>query len=425
LAARRAALRLLRATLGRHRPLDDALEADTELGRLAARDRAFARLLAATVLRRLGQLDECLGRFVARPLPAKAASVQDLLRLASAQLLFLGTPPHAAVGTAVDLAQAIGQGHYKGLVNAVLRRVARDGAGLLQEEDAARRNTPDWLWTSWAQAYGEATAQAIAQVHMADPPLDLSMRDDPQGWAGRLGGRRLPTGTVRLRHAGPVAELPGYRDGGWWVQDAAATLPVRLLGPVAGRRVVDLCAAPGGKTAQLAAAGALVTSVDQSERRLDRLAGNLARLGLTADRVAADAAEWRPDRPYDAVLLDAPCTATGTIRRHPDIPRLKRPSDAAEMAALQARLLANAAGMTAPGGVLIYATCSLQPEEGAVQIDRLLASGAPFERIPVAAEELPGLADAITPSGDVRTLPCHWVEEGGLDGFFIARLRRR
>jgi 16S rRNA (cytosine967-C5)-methyltransferase len=351
--------------------------------------------------------------------------MRDLLRLATAQLLFLGTPPHAAVATAVDLASLIGQGHYKGLANAVLRRVAAEGPDRLAGQDAPRLATPDWLWESWRAAYGEATARAIAEAHLAEPPLDLSVRGEPDPWAERLGGVVLPTGSVRLAHAGPVAQLPGYADGQWWVQDAAATLPARLLGAVAGRRVADLCAAPGGKTAQLAAAGAQVAAVDLSERRLARVGGNLDRLGLSAELIAADAAAWTPDAPFEAVLLDAPCTATGTIRRHPDIPHLKRPADMAEMAALQGRLLDNAVRLLAPGGLLVYATCSLQPEEGEAQIDRLLADGAPVEPVPVAADELPGLPAALADRGTVRTLPCHWPEFGGLDGFFIARLRKR
>jgi 16S rRNA (cytosine967-C5)-methyltransferase len=424
LESRRAALEILLAILGRRRPLEDALETDARPAALGPRDRAFARLLVATTLRRLGQIDRVLAEFLSRPLPARAAPARAIMRLAAAQLLVLGTPPHAAVATAVDLARATGQGAYKGLVNAVLRQVAREGPAMFAGQDAARLNTPDWLWRAWAAAFGEPAARAVAEAHLAEPPLDLSVQGDVDDWAGRLGGTVLPTGTVRLRHAGPVTDLPGYADGGWWVQDAAATLPARLLGPVGGRRVADLCAAPGGKTAQLAAAGARVAAVDQSGRRLARVAENLARLRLSADLVAADAADWSPDAAFDAVLLDAPCTATGTIRRHPDIPHLKRPSDPDGMAALQDRLLDNAVRLTAPGGVLVFATCSLQPEEGAERIERLLASGAPVARLPIPAEDLPDLAGAATPAGDLRTLPSHWPERGGLDGFFVARLRR-
>ena len=417
-------MQLLHAVLTRRRPLDEALDDVGDADRLAPRDRAFARLLVATVLRRLGQIDAVLEGFIARPLPNKAAAVRDLLRLSVAQLLFLGTPPYAAVSTAVETAQTLGHGHYKALLNAVLRRVGADGSALLAAQDAARLNTPDWLWRSWAGAFGEVSARAVAAAHLADPPLDLAVRRDPGTWADRLGGIVLPNGSVRLHQAGPVADLPGYDEAAWWVQDAAATLPVRLLGPLAGRRVADLCAAPGGKTAQLAAAGAQVTAVDLSDRRLGRLAENLDRLGLSAALVAADAADWTPGHAFDAVLLDAPCTATGTIRRHPDILRLKRPNEGAEMAALQARLLENAGRLVMPGGLLVYATCSLQPDEGGAQIDRWLADGAPFERLPVSADELPGLAEAVTGCGDVRTLPCHWPDSGGLDGFYIARLRR-
>jgi len=444
LAARRLALELLRAVLHRRRPLDEAIDAAPATAPdgapLAARDRAFARALAATTLRRLGEIDALIAAVVDRPLPRRAVGVRDILRLGLAQILMLGTPPHAAVATSVDLAAAVGLPGYKGLVNAVLRRLAREGAGRLAELDGAALNTPDWLWSSWTKAYGESTARAIAAAHLAEPPLDLTVRGDPAVWARRLDGVVLPTGTVRRTGGGPVADLPGFAAGDWWVQAAAAALPVRLMGDVAGLRVADLCAAPGGKTAQLAAAGAAVTAVDRSAARLERLADNLTRLGLVAERVVADAAVWQPDAPFDAVLVDAPCTATGTIRRHPDIARLKTADDVAPLAALQRRLLTRAVELVRPGGTIVWCTCSLQPQEGAVHVDALRDRGAPVERVPVDPEEIGGLAEAVTRQGDVRTLPCHaagWTvpaaEEaaggrppvpGGLDGFFIARLRR-
>lgn len=401
------------------RPLDAALAAHPGFPLLSPRDRAFARLLAATVLRRLGEIDAALKALLSRPLPRGAARAMNALRLGAAQRLFLETPPHAAVDTAVRLLDGPLAG-FKGLANAVLRKI-EPGA---PAADAARRNTPDWLWQSWTAAYGEATASAIAAAHLGEPPLDISVAGDPEAWRDRLEATLLPTGSLRRPLGGDPSALPGYRDGGWWIQDAAAALPARLLGPVAGRRVVDLCAAPGGKAAQLAAAGADVTAVDRSAARLARLEENMTRLGLRVRSVAADAARWRPEQPVDAVLLDAPCTATGTIRRHPDIARIKTAEDVATLAGVQDRLLQAAVEMTAPGGRLVYATCSLQPEEGPERIAALLRSGAPVRPDRISAIELPGLSDAIAPDGTVRTLPCHWKELGGIDGFFIARLQR-
>ena len=432
LAARRAAAALLHAVLDRGRPLDEVLDDPANPAGLPppGRDRAFARLLAATTLRRLGQLDAVVDAFVTRPIPASAVGVRHILRLGLVQLLFLGTPAHAAVATAVSLADRPAFSRYKGLVNAVLRRAGREAAALLDGQDAARLNTPDWLWTAWAAAYGEPEAHAIAEVHLNEPPIDLTVRDDPEVWAERLRTQDLeaailPMGSLRCAAGGgAVSHWPGYQDGAWWVQDAAAALPARLLGNVAGQRVADLCAAPGGKTAQLAASGARVTAVDRSPARLKRLEGNLMRLGLAVELVAADAQAWTPEQPFDAVLLDPPCTATGTIRRHPDIARLKRAEDVAPMAALQARLLARAVELVRPGGMLVWCTCSLQPEEGERQIARLLDSGAPVRREPIGAHEVGGLGELVTADGDLRTLPSHGRSFGGLDGFHVARLRR-
>jgi 16S rRNA (cytosine967-C5)-methyltransferase len=422
-------LSLLQATLQQHRPLDDSLEALTATAGLEPRDRAFVRVLAATVLRRLGQLDEAIDACLERPGAIKP-EVRDLLRLGAAQLLFLETPPHAAVSTAVELVAP----PYKGLINAVLRRLAREGAGRIAGQDAARLNTPEWLWLSWQRAYGADTARAIAAVHLTEAPLDLSLRDStPEAlaaWAERLEARLLPTGTLRRAAGGAITDLPGFAEGAWWVQDAAAALPARLLhralGDLAGKRIFDLCAAPGGKTAQLAAAGAQVIALDRGEARLARLRANLQRLRLQAETITADATTWSPQGPLaDGVLLDAPCSATGTIRRHPDISRLKSPSEVTKLARLQARLLARAVALTKPGGILVYTVCSLQPEEGEQQIRSLLAAGAPVEPLPVSAEDLPGYAESLTAEGWVRTLPCHFAGQGGIDGFFIARLRVR
>ncbi|HUI34962.1 MAG TPA: transcription antitermination factor NusB [Stellaceae bacterium] len=420
--ARQIALDLIGSVLGRERPLDESIDDNLTMGQLSLRDRAFARLLVATVLRRLGQIDELIGGCLATPLPPRAAVVHDILRLGIAQLLFLHTPPHAAVATSVDLAQSRGFPSHKGLVNAVLRRLSVEGPDRVAAQDAAALNTPRWLWESWSCHYGEAAARSIAIAHLREAPLDLTVRSSATEWCEKLSATRLPTGTIRRAGGGAVATLPGYAEGAWWVQDAAAALPVRLFGDVAGLSVIDLCAAPGGKTAQLADAGAFVTAVDRSSRRLARLVANLKRLSLPAAAIAADGVTWRPERPADAVLLDAPCTATGAIRRHPDVPHLKRPADVSRLAAIQERLLRAAIDMLRPGGMLVYCTCSLEPEEGPGQIENLLRSNAPVVRQPLSAAEMDIPAEWLTEDGDLRTLPFHLAEHDGLDGFYGARL---
>ncbi len=427
--SRSFALDILQATLGGRRQLDDALARHAGFAALEPRDRAFARLLLATTLRRLGQIDALIDHCLTRPLPAAAGEVRDILRLGICQLLILGTPPHAAVDSAVRLATSRGHHHHKKLVNAVLRRMTREGAALIAAHDAACLNTPGWLWRSWSQSFGEAACRGIANCHLEEPPLDITVKNDSVRWAAELGAERLATGTLRLRRGGSPTALPGFDDGAWWVQDAAAALPARILagafgGDIGDRRVIDLCAAPGGKTAQLAAAGAAVTAVDHSEARLGLLRQNLSRLGLAATLVDADAARWRPEAPADAVLLDAPCTATGTIRRHPDVAYAKSPAHVARQAAVQDTLLRSAAAMVAAGGVLVYSVCSLQAEEAEDRIAAFLNDVPGFARMPVTADEVGGVAEFITALGDVRTLPCHLAEAGGVDGFFIARLVR-
>jgi len=415
---------LLGRILDRGQLLDEML-LDPRLSRLEARDRGFIRLLLATTLRRLGQIDALVDSCLATPLGPRGLAVRHALRLGVAQLLFLDVPAHAAIATCVDLVKGSPHAGFTGLINAVLRRLAAEGPGLVAAQDAAQLNTPLWLWHSWCAAYGEETARAIAAAHLVEAPVDLSVAADPDGWAARLGGAVLPTGTVRRPPGGAVTDLPGFTEQqGWWVQDAAAALPARLLGDVRGRHVADLCAAPGGKTLQLAAAGARVTALDRSAARLGRLSDNLARLGLAAELVVADAALWAPAQPVDSVLLDAPCSATGTLRRHPDVARHKSPAERTKLAGVQARLLDAAVRLLPVGGRLVYCVCSLEPEEGPAQIDRLFAEGAAVARVPVRAEEVGGLAHAITPAGDLRTLPCHWAEQGGMDGFFAARLER-
>jgi len=423
LAARAVALDILRDVLRKSIPLDDTLDAHPDLGALEPRDRGFVRMLTSTALRRLGQVDALIDQCLTRPGPPKA-TVHDILRLGVAQLVFLGTPAHAAVDTSVELAAARDHAQYKGLINAVLRRLSREGAELAKAQDAGRLNTPDWLWLSWRQAYGTARARGIVEAHLHEAPLDITAKVDPQAWAERLEATLLPTGTLRRPAGGSVTELPGFAEGAWWVQDLAASLPAKLMGDVRGRRVYDLCAAPGGKTAQLCAAGADVVAVDRSAKRLERVSENLVRLRLSAELVAADVAAWDPGTPADAILLDAPCTATGAIRRHPDVQRLKSAEDVTKLARAQGRLLAHAVDLVKPGGILVYCTCSIQPEEGEAQVERLLSKDPRVERVPVTPDELGGLAEPINERGEVRSLPGMLAELGGIDGFFVARLRR-
>jgi 16S rRNA (cytosine967-C5)-methyltransferase len=422
LAARTVALELLGAVLDRRTPLDKAVGTQPKLARLSTRDRAFARLLVATTLRRLGQIDAALRHCLLRPLPRSAARTYNALRLGACQLLFLGTPPHAAVDSSVTLAQGRRKSPFGKLANAVLRRLAREGEAIVATQDAARLNTPDWLWRSWSTAYGETTARAIANAHLEEPPLDLTVKADPEGWAGRLDARVLATGSLRRPAGGRIEALAGYTEGAWWVQDVAAAMPARLLGDVQGARVLEMCAAPGGKTAQLAAAGARVTALDRSERRLGRLTENLRRLRLIAETVCADGTEWRAPEPFPFVLLDAPCTASGALRRHPDIAHIKRRGDVAALAPTQARLADAAVANLAAGGVLVYCVCSLEPEEGEARVAELLGRHPELRRRPIRPAEIGGLSECLTKEGDLRTLPCHLAEEGGLDGFFAARL---
>jgi 16S rRNA (cytosine967-C5)-methyltransferase len=406
---RAAAFDLLTAVLDRHRSLEDALDA---LPRMEPRDRAAAHRLAAAVLRRAGSLDAVLEKWLQKAPPDP---VRHVLRLGAAGLLLLDTPPHAAVATAVALARARGLAPFCKLVNAVLRRVAEAGKPALDDIDGPRLDTPPWLWAAWGSG-----ARDIATAHLREAPVDLTLRP---GAAPPEGGVELPTGSWRYPPGTRVTELAGFEDGAFWVQDAAAALPARLLRPASGMKIADLCAAPGGKTAQLAAAGAEVFAVERDPVRLRRLTENLARLRLPVHAEAADALAWRAPVPLDAVLLDAPCTATGTIRRHPDVPYLKKPRDVAALAAQQDRMLEAACALLRPGGTLVYAVCSLQAEEGPERA-AAAAQRLALRPDPIRADELPGLPGALTAEGHLRTNPAMWPEPGHLDGFFAARFVR-
>ncbi len=432
LPARRAAAELLSAVLRKKQALDDVLGRSLERGAmfdLPPRDRALARAIIAASLRRRGQLDHVLLSFLERGLPEKSGLLYPILLSGAAQLIFLKTPPHAAIDLAVTLAQYDPRAkRYDKLVNAVLRRVAKDGEAIAASLDAPQINTPEWLWSRWVSYWGETRARAIAEANLTEPPLDLTVKSDPALWADRVSGRVLPTASVRLLPKGRIESLPGYEDGAWWVQDAAASLPARMLGDVAGQTVADLCAAPGGKTAQLVLGAASVIAVDNSKARLKLLAENLKRLRLEAEITEADATSWQPGGLFDAVLLDAPCSSTGTIRRHPDIPYVKSEKDIEALVALQTRLIDNAARLVKPGGKLVYSTCSLEPEEGEAQIAAFLTRNGAFSLDPITPGELYGQADWIEPSGCLRTFPYELkldsAEWSGMDGFFAARLVR-
>ena len=448
LAARRIAADILDGVLHKHRTLDDQLDgagAHPGLKSLPDRDRALMRRLVATILRRLGTLGHVLSRLLDRGIPTDAPRAQSALLIGAAQILWMDVPDHAAVDLSVRLVQSDRRAaKYAGLVNAVLRRCAREGPALIEEVKSQTLDVPPWLLARWIAHYGETTAREIAVALSHEPSLDITVKADAAQWATRLHGETLPTGTVRTLLQGSVRMLPGFTEGQWWVHDAAAALPARLFGDVAGKDIADLCAAPGGKTAQLIQAGARVTAVDRSPGRMARLSENLARLGLTAETVVTDAAEWPggnktqgidhqgsdnqgfDNQGFDGILVDAPCSSTGTIRRHPDVAWLRQEADIGALMALQKRLLQRATALLKPGGTLVYCTCSLEPEEGEQAISALLAAEPGMRRVPIDPGEVAGLSEILTADGDLRTLPCHLPHNdprlSGLDGFYAARL---
>lgn len=417
LAPRRAALDLLTAALSRRAGLDEAASRSAFL-KLSPRERGFARAMTMAALRHLGPIDRALDARLAKAPPD---SVKNILRLGATQALVLDTPAFAAVATSVDLAAALKETRpFKGLVNAVLRGVLREPPDVQDAESL----TPPWLFARWAAAFGAEQALAIAAEIAREPAADLSLRApaDAERWAEPLQAQALPGPTLRSALKGDPSTWPGFEEGAWWVQDVSAAVPARLLHVQPGQTAVDLCAAPGGKTLQLAAAGAQVTAVDRSAARLERVRENLARMRLEAEVVAADAAEWADERRFDAVLLDAPCSATGTFRRHPDVLWAARPGDVAALAAVQTRLLDSAARRTSPGGRLVYCVCSLEPEEGEAQVQAFLARSPDFSLEPIKPGEGGAPEASVRTDGALRILPHHLP--GGADGFFAARFRR-
>jgi 16S rRNA (cytosine967-C5)-methyltransferase len=432
LAARRIAADILDGVLHKHRTLDEQLDgaaAHPGLKALSDRDRALMRRLVATILRRLGTLGHLLSRLLDRGIPTDAPRAQSALLIGAAQILWMDVPDHAAVDLSVRLVQSDRRAaKYAGLVNAVLRRCAREGQPLIDEVKSQTLDVPPWLLSRWIAHYGESAAREIAVALSYEPSLDITVKADAEQWASRLHGEMLPTGTVRTLLQGSVTMLPGFAEGQWWVQDAAAALPARLFGDVAGKSILDLCAAPGGKTAQLAQLGARVTAVDRSPGRMARLRENFARLSLQVETVVTDAAEWQGANSggFDGILVDAPCSSTGTIRRHPDVAWLRQEADIAPLVGLQKRLLQRAVTLLKAGGTLVYCTCSLEPEEGEAAISALLAAEPAVRRAPIEPSEVAGLTEILNAEGDLRTLPSHLPHQdqrlGGLDGFYAARL---
>ncbi len=417
LAARRAALGLLTAVTGEGRLMSELLPGGLE--GLAPEDRARAQRLATSTLRWMDRADRALGPFLRQRPPEEALNA---LRLGTVELQVDRSAPHGVVDCAVRLmAEDPGTKRLSGLVNAVLRKVAKMPAEAWEALPVPR--LPKKLRASVQKAYGKEAVAAIEAAHLAGAPLDLTFKDGAEAWAAAQGAVVLPTGSVRVSGAPQVTGLPGYAEGNWWVQDAAAAVPARVLGVRPGERVLDLCAAPGGKTMQLAAEGAKVTAVDSSESRMGRVRENLSRTGLTAELVVADALEWTPERPFDAVLLDAPCSATGTIRRHPDLPVAKAKVDFSGLFALQAQLIDRAVAMLRPGGRLVYCTCSLLPEEGEAQVVSALERHDRLALEP-GAFDLPGIDPDWRVKQGLRLRPDYWPELGGMDGFFIAALRK-
>jgi 16S rRNA (cytosine967-C5)-methyltransferase len=433
LAARKAAAKLLAAVVDAKTSADgltDHEHGHPQYRALDMRDRALVRAILVTALRFRRTIDNLISARLEKPLPANATALSHLLHVAAAQILFLDIPDSAAVDLAVTHAKSDPRtARFSGLVNGVLRSLARGKASELPAMLADTQDAPEWFRSRLASAYGADTTKKILAAHRVEAPVDFTVKSDPERWAAEFGGVVLPTGSVRVaRLPAPVAELPGFSEGAWWVQDAAASLPARLFGNIAGLRVADLCAAPGGKTAQLAAAGAHVTAIDSSKNRLARLESNLQRLGLAAMTIQADILQFEPERLFDAVLLDAPCSSTGTVRHHPDVLWTKSPADIEKLADLQRRMLERAIGFVKPGGRIVFSNCSLDPLEGEALLAAFLEAQPGVAADPILPSEFPVLGQYLTPDGALRTTPADMAlgdpAISGMDGFFAARLRR-
>ncbi|AKI02924.1 tRNA/rRNA cytosine-C5-methylase [Hoeflea sp. IMCC20628] len=433
LAARQAAARLLSAVTESKASLDGLLDptgGNPAFTGLGDQDRLLVRAILLSALRHLRVIDAFIDRLVDNPLPEGARALRQVLRVGAAQILYLDVPDRAAVDLAVSQADGDPRNRrFAGLVNALLRRMAREKDQLLPEISAATPDFPDWFESRLTQFYSD-DAEAILAILSEPPAIDLTVKADAAGWAEKLGGVVLPTGSVRIaRPEGPVSGLAGYDEGAWWVQDAAASLPVQMFSKLDGLEIVDLCAAPGGKTAQLALAGARVTACDQSGNRLERLRGNLERLGLDVKTQLCRAQDLIAPEGFDGVLLDAPCSSTGTVRRHPDIPYTKGPDDIRHLARVQRDLLDHSAGLVRPGGELVFSNCSLDPEEGEAMVAGFLADHPAWCIKPIDPDKWPGLEMAVTSTGAVRTHPAMLGHEdprlAGLDGFYAVVLTRR
>ena len=423
LTSRRLAAFAVKEVMENHQPLEQVLAAQPDYRALEGRDRAFVRLIAATTFRRMGQIDAALKPFL-RQRPTKL--VYAALQTAAAQILYLGTPAHAAVGETVAMLKSRGSSKgFANMANAVLRNIVEQGPKLAGAQPP-KVNIPGWIRGEWERAYGRQAGRKMSAQLMKEPVLDLCVKSDPAQWAETLGGEAIGAQSVRLNRIGDVPALEGFDAGDWWAQDIAATLPVEILGDVKGKRVLDMCAAPGGKTMQLASRGAIVTALDKSEGRLERVKENLKRTKLSADIVCADALDWAPENDhYDIVLLDAPCSATGTFRRHPDVLYNRSPKDVANLVRLQDKLLAKSAEFVKPGGTLLYCTCSLMPKEGRPRIEHFLQNMPDFRLIPILDVPSLALPEGAFSDGGLRSLPYYLEDKGGMDGFFIAQLERK
>lgn len=425
LSPRHLCLNILEEVLTGNQPFDQSLHRTLATEDLEPRDKAFIHALTATTLRRKGEADALIDRYLRSPLPEGTHMVRQILRMGTVQLCFMHVADHAAIDTAVSMAKECGMGGFQKLINAVLRSMQRDLDNL--PLSAPEKNAPDWFLEALTKDYGAQKAADIVCALGQEAPLDLSVKEAATDWARDIGAEILPTGSLRLEKAPPIPEIPGFEDGVWWVQDAAAALPVLLLGDIKDQKVADLCAAPGGKTAQLAALGATPIAIDRSKKRLMRLKENMERLSFPVEALCSKAEDWLESADADIrfYLLDAPCSATGTIRRHPDVWHHKSPDDIDALADTQKRLLDLACQKLPVGGTLIFCTCSLLKQEGEDVVTDMLSRLPEMSRLPVQKDELPDLEEAITEDGDVRVLPTYWADKGGVDGFFIARLTKK